>query len=50
MKELDLMVKEFGICSEGVITRSGYSEEGQDWPCLRVVPLVVCAALPLMLG
>lgn len=30
MNELDHMEKGFGICSEGIITGSAYSEEGQD--------------------
>lgn len=50
MNELDHMEKGFGICSEGIITGSAYSEEGQDQPCLGKIPLVVCADLSLTLG
>ena len=44
------MDKGFGICSEGIITGNAYSEEAQDEPYLRKIPLLVCADLPFMVG
>lgn len=43
------MVKKSGVCFEGIIIRSAYTE-CQDQPWLWKITLEVCVDLPLMLG